>query len=188
MINYRTAKKAELKNEYYRLLRITFGKGTLPYQGTVKEFYHLPKVLGDGETPLAIISGMMGNSTWLMTLTNHRIILLDKGFFFGLKQRDLALSEIKGIYGSTGIFHGTISIMSGVNLEIKNVEKRCVVPFVNIVNEARGLHSTSNAPENNAQHVSALDQIERLAELRDKGMLTDDEFSAAKSKIFNAQA
>lgn len=185
MIDYKTAKRSDLKAEFKRLLRVTCGDGQLPYQGTKKEFFHLPKVLGEGERPLAIVSGMMENSTWLMTLTNHRIILLDKGLIFGLKQKDLALSEIKGINGSTAIMFGTISIMSGVNLEIKRVDKRCVIPFVNKVNEARGIHLKNESESENKPENSPLDHIERLANLKEKGLLTDEEFSAAKNKILN---
>lgn len=183
MINYKTATKSELEAEYKRLIRVVYGDGLLPYQGTKKEFLHLPKVLGNEETPIAIVSGMLENSTWLMTLTNHRIILLDKGFLFGLKQKDLALSEIKGIHGSTGALYGTLSIMSGVNLEIKHVEKRCVVPFVNLVNKERGLHEPQ--AQKITPQVSTLDQIERLAALKEKGMLSDEEFTAEKNKILN---
>lgn len=40
----------------------------------------------DGEEVLAFSSGLMDESTWLITLTNTRIIFLDKGMIYGLNK------------------------------------------------------------------------------------------------------
>ena len=51
-----------------------------------KELDHVPHILQDGEQVLAFATGLMNNDTWLITLTDRRIIFLDKGMVYGLRQ------------------------------------------------------------------------------------------------------
>ena len=53
---------------------------------TKKELKHLPEILREGEQLLAFTSGIMDGNTWLISLTDRRIIFLDKGMIWGLKQ------------------------------------------------------------------------------------------------------
>ncbi len=93
---------------------------------------------------MAIASGMMDGNTWLITLTNKRVIFLDKGMIFGVKQVDINLNNIVSVGGKTGLMFGEIMIStSGQNYTIKNVMKGSVIPFTNLVNETR---NTLNTP------------------------------------------
>ena len=106
MIDYKTASKDQLKEEMKRLAATV---SDVPF-GTKKEFFHLPEVLSSGEQPLAIASGMMDGNTWLITLTNKRVIFLDKGMLFGVKQVDINLSNIVSVGGKTGLLLGKVRI------------------------------------------------------------------------------
>ncbi|CAI1117209.1 Uncharacterised protein [Serratia quinivorans] len=185
MIDYKTASKDQLKAEMKRLASVVSDVSF----GTKKEFFHLPEILNVGETPLAIASGQMDGNTWLITLTNKRVIFLDKGMFFGVKQVDVNLQNIVSVGGKTGLLFGEITIStSGQNYTIKNVIKASVIPFTNLVNETR--NNAAQSTQTNPQPVAVnqddvIANIERLAKLKADGVLTDEEFQQQKQLILN---
>ncbi|WP_409429819.1 PH domain-containing protein [Kosakonia sp.] len=143
--------------------------------------------------PLAIASGSMDGHTWLITLTSQRIILLDKGMFYGLKQVDISLEDIVSVSGSTGFTLGEITISTAAqNHTIKNVSKLCVGPFTNAVNAFRNIIQSQKQPGNihqiNETHTAddVIDKMERLAKLKQDGILTKEEFTQQKQRILNA--
>lgn len=183
MIDYKSATQQQLKDEYKRLADAV----SSVLFGTKKEFYHLPKILNDGEQPLAVSSGMMDGNTWLITLTNQRVIFLDKGMLFGVKQVDVSLKDIVSVGGKTGMLMGAITIStSGQNYTIKDVAKSSVIPFTNMVNATRNnLNSPANKQfSNNDNDIVA--QLERIASLKEKGILTEEEFQQQKHRILNS--
>lgn len=188
MIDYARANETELKEEFKRLAKIS---GDASF-GTKKEFFHLPKILNADEIPLAVASGMMDSNTWLITLTNQRVIFLDKGMFFGVKQVDVNLNNIVSVGGKTGLLLGEITIStSGQNYTIKNVAKTSVIPFTNLVNETRNKSSsTSNNVSTKPVEAQSFDdkmsKIERLAEMKEDGILTDEEFQQQKQRILSS--
>lgn len=191
MINYKFATKEQLKEEFSRLSKIV---GDSPF-GTKKEFFHLPHILNTEEKPVAVASGMMDNNTWLITLTNQRVIFLDKGMFFGIKQVDVRLSDIVSVGGKTGLMFGEIQVStSGQDYVIKNVLKNVVVPFTNLINETRNnLHKQTSpqasVPDSTGKDTLSfddrMDKIERLADMKEEGILTEEEFQQQKQRILN---
>lgn len=154
---------------------------------TKKELNHLPQVLADGEQVLAFTSGIMDGNTWLITLTDHRVIFLDKGMLYGLKQSAIELDKINAVSGKTGIFFGEILIQDGGSeRQIKNVWKKTVVNFTNKVRDAMRAKKAPQVAVNVApQGDDMISQLERLGALLDKGVLTSDEFAAQKAKILS---
>ncbi len=105
--------------------------------GTKKEIKSLPEILQIDEVILGLTSGFMDGNTWLITCTNKRIIFLDKGMLYGLKQVEIPLYKITSMEQKTGLFLGEISIHDGSNkMTIKNVMKKTVRHFVKSTNEA----------------------------------------------------
>ncbi|WP_410016080.1 PH domain-containing protein [Sodalis sp. C49] len=183
MINFKTASIEELKIEYKRLAKLV---GDMPF-GTKKEFYHLPAILADDEKPLAVATGLMGGNTWLITLTNYRIIFLDKGMVYGLKQVFVDLASVVSVSGRTKMMTGSITLSTtGQNYTIENVMKGAVTPFTNMVNIARETLSQQpqmrQAAGTRAQY-DVITQLEKLAALKERGILSDQEFSVQKEKI-----
>lgn len=105
---------------------------------TTKELDVLPKILAPMEQVLSFSSGLMDGNTWLIVLTDRRILFLDKGLLYGLKQTSIDLENVVVIEGSTGLVFGSISISTAAGpREIRNTWKRSVNAFINKVNEAR---------------------------------------------------
>ncbi len=152
--------------------------------GTKKEIRYLPEVLAQDETLQGLTSGLMGGNTWLIALTHRRIIFLDKGMIYGLKQKEVPLEKINSIEQKTGIVFGEIGIWDGASrMEIKNVTKKTVKPFVAAVNAAISALKTpgTTAPP----EATVATQLAEFAALRDKGILTEEEFSEQKHKLLN---
>lgn len=160
---------------------------------TKKELDHLPEILLDGEHVISFTSGMMDGNTWLITLTDKRIIFLDKGMLYGLKQSVIDLDKVNAVSGETGLILGSISIQDGATSRtIKNVQKKTVVNFTNKVRDAlearkrpQSFHST---PTNSAESSDIISQLERLASLKEKGILSQDEFEQQKSKLIQSES
>lgn len=180
--DFKNASKIELKHEYNRIAK-EMGDNQF---FTKKELNYLPEALRDGEQVLAFTSGLMDANTWLITLTDRRVIFLDKGMIYGLKQTAIDLDKIKAVSGSTGIFFGKISIEDGASERIiENVLKKTVKNFTNKVQDA--IESKNN---NNIQSVSIMpttedhyEKLERLARLKEKGIISEEEFNEEKKKI-----
>ena len=132
MFDFKNATKKELRKEYQRIAQAT---GDTRFF-TKKELYHLPKILLHGEQVLAFSSGMMDGKTWLIVLTDRRVVFLDKGMLYGLRQTTVPINKISAVSGETGILFGKIAIGVGSEeREISQVIKHTVVPFTNKLQE-----------------------------------------------------
>lgn len=178
--DFKNASEQELRNEYARIAR-EIGDDQF---FTKKELRHLPSVLADGEQVLAFSSGLMGGNTWLITLTDRRIIFLDKGLIYGLKQVSIDLDKVNAVSAETGILFGKILIQDGATQRmIESVLKRTVVAFTNKVRDAIEARKRpiAAAPSTGADDI--VSRLERLAALRENGVLTDQEFAEQKKKL-----
>lgn len=104
---------------------------------TTKELDYLPRILDTQEQVLAFSSGLHKGNTWLIVLTNERVIFLDKGMFYGLKQSSIELERVNNFDSEKGLMFGRISIGSNAEVyEITNVWKKTVDPFTKKLREA----------------------------------------------------
>ena len=187
--DFKNASDEDRKLEYNRIAR-EIGDDQF---FTKKELNHLPEVLADGEQVLAFASGLMDSNTWLITLTDRRIIFLDKGMIFGLKQTSIELGKVNSVSGKTGILFGKIMIEDGAAQRvIDNVPKKTVIPFVNKVRDAlhakseRMISSHPSKSQQSAITEDPVDRLEKLQKMKDKGLITDLEFSEQKNRILNS--
>ncbi len=138
MFDFKRASKTELTAQYKRIAAISGDDMFF----TKKELRHLPEVLMDMEQVLAFSSGLMDGNTWLIVLTDRRVLFLDKGILYGLKQAAIPINKINAVSGKTGLLLGTIEISDGsATRRIKNVPKQTVIPFTNKVQEVIEQHS-----------------------------------------------
>lgn len=180
--DFKNASKEALKAEYNRIAK-EIGDDQF---FTKKELNHLPEVLADGEQILAFTSGLMDGNTWLVTLTDHRIIFLDKGMIYGLKQSAIDLDKVNAVSGETGIFFGKITIQDGAaHRTIDNVWKKTVVPFTNKVRDAINARKQHSAKPAVAAPASddPVARLEKLATMLQKGLISDVEFTEQKARI-----
>ncbi|MDR5658818.1 PH domain-containing protein [Serpentinicella sp. ANB-PHB4] len=184
MFDFKNASKDELQNEYNRIAK-EMGDDQF---FTKKELHYLPQVLREGEQVLGFSSGLMDGSTWLITLTDKRIIFLDKGMIYGMKQEIIPLNRVNAVSGSTGIFFGKIIITDGAkSRKIENVWKKTVKNFTNKVQEAletlEQVKNNTQSQQTSKSDDDPYEKLEKLASLKDRGIITDEEFAIEKKKI-----
>lgn len=178
--DFKNSSPAERKKEYDRIAR-EIGDDQF---FTKRELNHLPEILADGEQVLAFTSGLMDSNTWLITLTNRRIIFLDKGMIYGLKQTTIDLDKVNSVSGQTGLLFGKIVIEDGASSrKIDNVWKRTVVPFTNRVRDAIEARKNASRPVTTERQDDVVSRLEKLGSLLEKGLLTQEEFMSQKAKL-----
>jgi hypothetical protein len=179
--DFKNATPNELKAEYTRIAK-EIGDDQF---FTRKELNHLPHILADGEQVLAFTSGLMDGNTWLVTLTDRRVIFLDKGMIYGLRQTTIDLDKVNAVTGETGLIFGKIKVQDGASERlIDMVLKRTVVPFSNKLRDA--MEARKRRPHAQARSSGDEDivsKLERLAILKERGILTHQEFEHQKAKL-----
>jgi hypothetical protein len=165
---------------------------------TRKEIRALPEILSDGEKINALTSGFLNGQTWLAVCTDRRIIFLNRGWLYGLKQKQMNLDRVQSIDSSHTIFFGTIRLWDGAAaIQINMVIKSSIAPFVRAVQESMDLYkrqmaydianrvSSAHATAKVATAEQMTQELERLSKLRDDGHLSEKEFLAAKAKLLS---
>lgn len=156
--------------------------------GTKNEIKELPNIMYQGETLEYVTSGTLNGNTWLISCTNKRVLFLDKGVFFGCKQLETPLEKINSVETSKGLIFGTIKIWDGAGaMKIETVPKTALQPFAEAINSAREALRDRTPEVKVVQHEeknnNSLDDLERLAKLKEQGILTEEEFVAKKKQI-----
>ena len=190
----RDASPEERSQYYYQLARVC-GDDRIWTHG---ERDHLPNVMRPGELLLFTSSGFLKSTgkegksggTALICLTDRRILILDKRLFSGVQTISIDLDKVNSITGDTGLFFGGFKIQDGGDeRDVGTVNNASVLPFVERVQEA------IEARKRELQRVVVtegpppddfISQLERLADLRERGILTDAEFAAQKARILNS--
>jgi hypothetical protein len=155
---------------------------------TQKEIRALPEILDPDESIKAITSGLMDTTTWLAVCTNRRLLFINRGMFYGLRQVQLPLDRIQSLDHEFTIFFGSIRVWDGASaFTISMVLKSSIMPFVKATQEAMHLSRTSSskAATSASQPIDIASQLAKLAELKEKGYLTDEEFQAQKKKLLS---
>lgn len=162
--------------------------GNVDSYGTKKEIKYLPEIMMPDETILGLCSGMMDNNTWLCAITDKRVIMLDKGMITGLKQLEIPISQIKSVSFKTGIIFGELLVDSGG--QIKKLEKmlktdapKMASILTDLLHNKGTQHSQATASPNSSASTDIVTQLERLATLKEKGILNEEEFKVQKNKI-----
>lgn len=148
-----------------------------------REIKELPNILAPTEIIDNVAQGTYNNGQGILVSTNRRLLFVDKGMLYGLKVEDFPLDKISSIQYETGLLLGGIKIHTSGNIaKIENVEKASARSFAEFVRD-----KLSQPKEQiNTTIVSkpnVLDQIEKLAKLKESGILSDEEFSEQKKKL-----
>ena len=101
---------------------------------TRKEINHLPNILFPDEEIRGITSGMCDGDTWLIVVTTRRLIFLDRGMLYGLRQMEMPLKQISAVSHSTGLILAEINVStSGGHKRIHYLLKSEAPKIANII-------------------------------------------------------
>lgn len=169
--------------------------GRLPLGGKFvgrREVKELPNILWDDEEVLDLVQGFYNNGTGILVATQKRLLFVDKGLLGGLKVEDFPLDKISSLQYSTGMLLGEITVFtSGNKAIIKNVDKVQTRTFSEGVRariESRSASVKASAPPpaataGSASNAGLIDELAKLGALKTQGLLSEDEFSAAKKRL-----
>jgi hypothetical protein len=149
-----------------------------------KEIKELPNILWEDENVERLVQGSYDSGSGVLVATNKRLIFVDKGIG-KLRVEDFPYDKLSSIQYQTGWAGGTITIFaSGNKAEIKNVPKDHCKNFADyirarispVVESVQTAAPSTGGPD-------LVDQLERLAKLKEQGILTDEEFAVQKARI-----
>lgn len=126
----------------------------------------------------------------LVALTDRRVLAVATTASGDTQTMATDLGQIRSISGHTGEDFGTIQIDDGAQTwSIPLIQNDMVEPFINRVQEAiDALRPPAPPPAQGAAHdttagVNIADELEKLAALMERGILTPEEFAAQKAKL-----
>ena len=148
-----------------------------------KEIKELPNILWDDEEVQDVVQGFYSGGNGILVATDRRLVFVDKGMIYGFKVEDFPHDKISSLQYETGLMFGTITIFaSGNKAVIANIQPKLQARVF-----AEGVRARISQPKAdiaaNAKQPSGLDDLERLAALKEKGVITEEEFSAKKRQI-----
>jgi len=125
-------------------------------------------------------------------LTDRRLLFLKEGIM-GKKTEDFALDKISSVQWSSGIAMGTVTnFASGNKAEIKNVNKEDGKEITDLTRHRISASKPEVAAATGGQEAQPAqpatdipDQVRKLGELRDEGLLTPEEFEAKKTDLLS---
>ena len=153
---------------------------------TQKEVRALPSILDENEAIKAVTSGFMDGATWLAVCTNRRLVFLNRGMVYGSRELQFPLDRIQSIDHGFTIYFGFITVWDGASaFTINMVLKPSILPFVKATQE--GMYAMRKPQTTATPHGNDIaSQLERLAALKEKGHLTEEEFQAQKRKLLES--
>ena len=160
--------------------------------GSKREIKELPKILWEDELPEQIVTGYYNDKSGLLVATDRRMIFLDKGFLGQLKVEDFWYDNISSMESTRGIVWGSITVYSSGNKAvIDKVPKKEIDDFVTAQRNKLATRSrprttpvspTAPVRPSSSSH-SPLDNLAKLNELYQQGVLTDEEYAKSKERI-----
>ncbi|MDR1656066.1 MAG: PH domain-containing protein [Deltaproteobacteria bacterium] len=156
--------------------------------GIIPELKYIPELLFNDEQLLAVTRGRVDTTAWVMAVTDFRIILVNKGHFYGCQLLEVPFSRIKSASYRTGLFFGSIYIDTGggtVILERLNKKNTLKVATIisQVLNEKPELCRPGQPqPAPKASH-HLTGQLELLSSLRQRGSLSESEYNFQKNRL-----
>lgn len=154
-----------------------------------KEIKELPNILEEGETVKKVAKGFYEQRDGILVATNKRLIFIHKGVLFGFGIEDLTYDKLTSVQHKLDPTFGTITILtSDDRMDIQRVDKKQAISFSKYAREkiARsGNHFVNNRKKRLSESLSIADQIKKLTDLRDAGLLTDEELLVHEQKILD---
>ena len=174
------------------------------YKGERRMLYD---ILDVGEELDCIVGGMFGPDLQqaklgrslrrgVIVATDRRIIMLDKGVLGSSEVAEMPYNSISAITYSTGLFAGGLRIVGrgGTNFRIEAVRpKEDAKEFADCVRDhlqSRKAIESVTYPEQRAAPLdsspttgSIASELEKLADLRERGLLSQEEFDASKRNL-----
>jgi hypothetical protein len=153
--------------------------------GAGRELKNLPNHLHDGERVELVATGTYANGTGLLVLTDRRLLFVKDGITSKTTE-DFLFSRITSVQLKTGmVMSRRVITVSGNAAEITNVQKddgQAMADAIRAIINAPVAVAEPAAPAA-APQPDVYEQLKKLAELRDAGILSEAEFDTKKAEL-----
>lgn len=159
--------------------------------GKKRDIRKLPEYLNSGETVLAMTGGRVGSNQGLLVATDRRALFVSEGII-NHSFEDFPYDRITTVTSSTGMLLGKVIVHTGGAARVVDqVVKGEAEAVAAIIRERVEATTRDRYPGNSAPIQASSDQapvgiaaeLRELAELRDAGVLTPDEFANQKARL-----
>jgi hypothetical protein len=134
-----------------------------------------------------ITTGYYGGGSGLIVLTDRRLFFIKDGWV-SKSHEDFPLDKVSSVSFSSGLMLGGITVFaSGNKAEIKNVNKDDGKRIVdNMRSRLSGPTKAAAAASSGAAPApDPVEQLKKLGELHDAGVVTDEEFESKKRDLLS---
>jgi hypothetical protein len=150
--------------------------------GGKREIKNLEEHLHDGERVSFLAQGRYEDNQGIVALTEERLLFV----FHGLTRQsvqDFALDRVTSVQTKAGIGSGDLTVESyGHSAVIKSIIKSDLKFLADALRQRIAMREAPTPPTP-AAPVDVADQLEKLANLLDRGALSQEEFDAQKAKL-----
>jgi len=159
---------------------ITFVEGDNIHLGGFRNLKFLENLLGN-EIPVCIISVKHKDSIGLLTALKNRLLYSSKGIFSN-ECKEILYSNILTTEINNGILSTGISIIgSGFEYTFGQIDQKEAA--FNFLKKLNNLIGESKNPKQIAQNDDAFEKLKKLSELKNMGIISDEEFEIQRKKF-----
>ena len=136
---------------------------------------------------LGFIGEMMGKGkdrqhNGVLVCTNQRVVFYSKGFFSEVN-RSIPINKISSIDLDKGLILTSITIhTSNDEIKVRGVQKEELKKFQDTLEETRDNQDTNTTT---IQQDDPIEKIKKLSELKNQGIISDEEFEKKKKELMD---
>ena len=154
--------------------------------GVRKELKKLIDKLGEGEEVVNLARGQYDGKTGLVVVTDRRILFTEQGMVRS-RLEDFSYERVNSVQTEGSMMSGKLTIYSSGNKAVieRVMPKERVTEIGDYVRAKIGGGGAA-APEPQKQAApDVMQQLQQLGQLRESGVLTDEEFEAKKTDLLS---
>lgn len=149
-----------------------------------KEINILPQVLWEDEKIEGLIQGWYQDKAGVLVATDRRLIFVDKGWLFGMHVEDFPYDKVTSVQYDQGVIFGRVTIFAAGNQAIiEKVNNAAARAFANRIRTKMIPPKEDDKKDEKKDKDEVISKLERLAILRQSGILSEQEFIDQKKKI-----
>jgi hypothetical protein len=162
--------------------QLNLGASLLMMNSELKE---IAKMLYPNETVGKGATGSIDGKTGLIVATNKRVIFVSK-VLFSSKVEEFNYSKISTVEISSTLMAEMTILFSGSRIKIHSMgasKAKALAEYIKLQINAPAEATVANIIQPSKSEPDAFEQIEKLAKLKDQGIITDEEFTAKKKQL-----
>lgn len=153
-----------------------------------KEVRHLHNVIRSTEEVVELGQGRIGDKQGIVVLTTERLFFFERSMLGSESTQEFALSVIQALNVSKKLGGERIEVAySGTKAEITNMQHGQADSIVRAFHRLRRQDAVAATPPSPTEVAAPdpIEQLKKLAQLRDQGILTPEEFEAKKTDLLS---